>query len=625
MTSLELSEVSRRFGVNADVVALIDASIEIRQGDFITFEGESGSGKSTLLGILGLLDLPTSGHYRIDGREVGQLTSDQQTVLRSETFSYIFQSFHILERRPVRESVELPLLYRGLAGTERRERALTALRKLGIDDLAETQGRYLSGGQRQRVAIARALASGTPVLLADEPTGNLDSRNTDLTMDALNEVHESGATIILVTHSEHVALRARRRVTVMDGTVTELAETAGVLDACRGPVPPGRASTVSRRAMLGDVWRNLTSRPARLAAMMSAVAVSVALVIMTLGFSAVASHQVSSEFDAVASREVAVTESVDHALASTNDLHRLESLNGVTGVARIVTTQSFGSSGAGRETIAVAWAHAYGDIASVARLTIDSGDENHPTTTLRAGEALVGDALAERLQLASADTAPSIFLAGNPYVVVGVISASPREPELIGAVITSGDPPADAAVSASRILITATAGAARQIAGEVALVLDPYNPQDVQVRFPPDPSTLRASIEASVSSTMVVLTIVALVVSAACIALAVSSAVSERRAEIGLRRAVGARRHHIALMLILESFIAGAVASGAGTVIGLVAVLAVTIVNRWTPIISINSALIALCAGATISVIGAALGAFRAVRVHPNEALRPNS
>lgn len=624
MAHLVLAEVSRKFGSTAEVVALNDVSIELQQGDYVALEGESGSGKSTLVGILGLLDLPSSGSYRIDDHEISQLTPDEQAIVRSDSFSYIFQAFHVLERRPVVDSVELPLLYRGLGAGARRERALTALKRLGIDDLAQTHGRFLSGGQRQRVAIARALASGSPVLLADEPTGNLDSRNTALTMDALDEVHSSGATIVLVTHSDAVASRAKRRITVRDGNVNELVPQEHDELRRSAPTPPGRASTVLRRAMFSDVWRNLISRPSRLAAMMSAVAVSVALVVVTLGFGAVASHQVSQEFDAVSSREVTVTEDVDEELASSDVLRRLGELNGVTGVAQVIATQSFGSSGAARETVGFPWVHVKGDLQAVARLTLASGDQS-VIKTLNPGEALVGDALAEKLQIASADASPTVFLAGNPYVVVGVISASPREPELIGSIVTSDVVASGAQITSSKILISSTSGAARQIATEAALVVDPYSPENVQVRFPPDPSTMRAGVEANLNSAMAILTIVALAVSAACIGLAVSSAVSERRAEIGLRRALGARRRHIAIMLVLESGVAGGVASSVGLVVGLLGVLVVTIANRWTPVISIDAALVALVAGAAISVFGAVLGAFRAVRINPNDALRPNS
>jgi putative ABC transport system ATP-binding protein len=206
--------------------ALSGVSFEIRHGDYISISGPSGCGKSTLLAILGLLDSPTSGHYQLRGESVEHLDHAKRSRVRNREIGFIFQSFNLIGDLTVWENVELPLTYRGLTTAERRERVDEALAKVGMTARAKHYPSQLSGGQQQRVAVARALGGRPSILLADEPTGNLDSKNGDAVMALLRELHAEGATICLVTHDERYARDAQRTVHLFDGRVVNGAVTA---------------------------------------------------------------------------------------------------------------------------------------------------------------------------------------------------------------------------------------------------------------------------------------------------------------------------------------------------------------------------------------------------------------
>lgn len=203
------------------VHALADISFTVRRGEFVVITGHSGSGKSTLLNILGALDVPTHGSYRFMGVDVGTLTPRQRALLRRRYFGFVFQGFNLLKRTTAIENVELPLVYRRVDARERRRRARDALQRVGLDDRAQHTATELSGGQQQRVAIARALVSAPDVLLADEPTGNLDTARSSEIMALLSDLHRRGVTIILVTHERPIADYADRHLQMRDGSIVQ--------------------------------------------------------------------------------------------------------------------------------------------------------------------------------------------------------------------------------------------------------------------------------------------------------------------------------------------------------------------------------------------------------------------
>lgn len=217
---ITLTSIARIYRIGTETIhALRSVSLEIRQNEYVALMGPSGSGKSTLMNIIGCLDTPSSGQYILNGTEVSQMTDNELAEVRNKEIGFIFQTFNLLPRSTALENVALPLVYAGINKTERLERARKALADVGLGDRVKHRPNELSGGQRQRVAVARALVNKPSIILADEPTGNLDSKTSDEIMVLFNDIHHKGNTIIVVTHEEEIARHAHRIVRLKDGLV----------------------------------------------------------------------------------------------------------------------------------------------------------------------------------------------------------------------------------------------------------------------------------------------------------------------------------------------------------------------------------------------------------------------
>ena len=219
---IDLQRISRVFRVGDQLVhALREVSLQVQGGEYLSLMGPSGSGKSTLLNILGLLDRPSSGVYRLDGADVTSLSDEEQARVRREKIGFVFQFFHLVARLTAGQNIELPMALAGVAPAQRRARALELLNAYGLADRADHRPDQLSGGQRQRVAIARATAMRPAVLLADEPTGNLDRTSGKEVVQLLETLHEHGVTLIVVTHDPELGGRAQRQLHMVDGAIAE--------------------------------------------------------------------------------------------------------------------------------------------------------------------------------------------------------------------------------------------------------------------------------------------------------------------------------------------------------------------------------------------------------------------
>lgn len=219
---IHISNMCKKYKMGDNVVnALDDVNLDIESQEFVAVIGPSGSGKSTLMNMLGCLDVPTSGNYVLNGREVSGMNDNELAEIRNSSIGFIFQGFNLLQKLTAVENVELPLIYRGIGGKERIKRSIEALESVGLGDRVHHRPNQLSGGQQQRVAIARALVSDPPIILADEPTGALDTKSGSEVINLLKELNSKGNTIILITHDNDIATQARRIVRLMDGRIIE--------------------------------------------------------------------------------------------------------------------------------------------------------------------------------------------------------------------------------------------------------------------------------------------------------------------------------------------------------------------------------------------------------------------
>ncbi len=220
MSLIRINNLARRYVMGTETVhALRDVSLEIERGEYVAIMGPSGSGKSTLMNMIGCLDTPTSGSYELNGQDVSHMDDNQLAEIRNCEIGFVFQTFNLLARSTALRNVELPMIYAGVPGEERRAKALHALAQVGLADRVQHKPNELSGGQRQRVAVARALVNDPSILLADEPTGNLDSKTGVEIMALFEELAQKGNTIIVVTHEESVARHARRIIRLLDGLI----------------------------------------------------------------------------------------------------------------------------------------------------------------------------------------------------------------------------------------------------------------------------------------------------------------------------------------------------------------------------------------------------------------------
>lgn len=217
---IKITNIKRDFALGNEIVYVLKGiDLEINKGEYVALMGPSGSGKSTLMNLLGCLDTPTSGNYILNGKDVSQMHDDELAEIRNKEIGFVFQTFNLLPRTTALDNVALPLIYAGFSKSERKAKATKVLQQVNLGDRMDHQPNQLSGGQRQRVAIARALVNKPSIILADEPTGNLDSKTSDEIMILLEEIHAKGNTIIVVTHEEEIAAHAKRIIRMRDGVI----------------------------------------------------------------------------------------------------------------------------------------------------------------------------------------------------------------------------------------------------------------------------------------------------------------------------------------------------------------------------------------------------------------------
>lgn len=639
MATLQLSGLSKTYAGAVNVHALRNATVTIRQGEYVAIEGPSGSGKSTLLNQIALLDTPTSGDYFIDEVNATTLSDVERARLRSSTFSFIFQSFHLLDGRSVLDNVALGTLYRGLPAVRRRELATEALGFVGLEDKDAQNAATLSGGERQRVAIARAIAAGSPVLVADEPTGNLDQANGQQVMDTLEALNARGTTIIVVTHDPTVAARAPRRLHVLDGVLEDRSQpgegdgTSAYEKMRSNPVPEGRHSTVRLADALSDAWKSLWAKPSRTIALVASVALGVGLALTTTGLAQSAHYQVSDIFDAQRNQRVAMTSSAPPSTpggkqaASAESLARVRALAGVEEVCitishdqhRVDTTLQ---GAADVET------YARYDVVGLVNGDLPAGILSIDTAgmqvlTVKAGEVIVGAQVAQEIQLGPLLASPVIWVDGRPLRVVGVLRDAGLQIGLLRSVLMlDSEASSFSDMRHANAEIKVVPGAAPQVAEQGPIAWVPSASESVVVNAPPDPTSLRDSIETNLQTVLMTLTGVALLAAVLSMTNAMTTAVFQRVGEFGLRRAIGARRLHVTSVVLSESLVIGVLGGIVGIYSSIMVILGVTLFRQWQPVLDPTMIPIGLCGGIVVGLLGGGVATHRAARIEPSDALR---
>lgn len=648
MTVLELSQVSKTYnpGAPGEVKALKTASLLIEQGDFVSITGPSGAGKSTLLNVLALLDPPTKGKYFIDDLDATKLSDSQLAALRAHTFSFVFQAFHLIDERTVTENVALGLMYSGdtagsgeetaqITDTQRIEQALNFV---GLTHKQHAKAVQLSGGERQRVAIARAIVAANPVLVADEPTGNLDSANSRSVMRVLDKLNQSGTTVIVVTHDPKVAAHAKTRIEVHDGVVTvpesessKPLKPAKTTHAAQGKKPKTSSKKTSLRAILADAGRTITAKPAASGALIAGVLLAVALALATVGISEAARAQVSQLFDAARNQRVAVsvpepkqiTKDGSVKQANTTTLMRLKRIPGVER-AQIYSNHGNQNISLTSDTKGQNFDVLGATDPSVPGLEIE-GKESTKTSGIKLGpgQVLVGRGIANNLELGPVDASPVVWIANKAYVVVGVISDSGLDASIMNAVVMrETDAVAVGATNAVTAEIRTRPGAAQLVAQQAPIALDPYTGENAHVDAPEDPKTMRQSVESNVRTMLVTLTAVSLLAAVLMLTNSTATAVSRRSGEFGLRRAMGARRWQIAALVTAESAIVGLIGGVIGTFTAVVVIISTVLVRHWQPVLDLRLLPVGIIGGMVVGLVGCLLAVRRAAGVSPADALR---
>jgi len=642
-------------GRAARTIQILDGvDLQVGVQDYVAITGPSGSGKSTLLNILGLLDAHDGGSYRFLGREVGLLSSAQQAAIRASDIGFVFQAFHLLPHRTIVDNVMMAGLYTSRPAIS-AEQAMMALERVGLHDRGDEFPSVLSGGERQRVAVARAIVKRPRVLLADEPTGNLDSVATGTLLDLFDEIHDNGGTIVVVTHDPEVAERARRRVHLDDGVTVHEPMSEPTPDPstptptrirsgpalAKGPatlVESAEGSVTSRlplRRLLNEAIVGIASRPSRAVLTGVGTVLGVAALVATLGMGATTGNRIVNRFNELTATEVIAEPSRGDAAAALpwGSSERIERLNGVVAagtvstvdpaaVIRTVTTIDPNRRDQTANLVAVS----PGLFAAV-RAEVATGRLFNRIHERRADRIVVlGPRLADRLGIGDLRLATTVFIDQTPFVVAGVLSleAGERSPELLtAAIIPEATARRDFDLKAPwRVQIDTEVGAAAQVAVEAPLILRPDDPTTVRILRAETPTRLREEVRRDLNGLVLALGSLSLLVGGLGIANLTLISVLERSSEIGLRRALGARPRHSAIQFLAEAGLIGALAGLVGMAVGTGVIVMVSVARQWTPVVDPRVIIAAPALGGLVGMAAGIYPSLRAARIVPAETLR---
>lgn len=665
--SVDIQGVSQHFmqgDTRIDVLKNID--LKVCYGEVVAILGPSGSGKSTLLNILGLLSTPASGSYLLDGIDTATFNAAQRAEARLDSIGFVFQAFHLIEHKNVYRNVELPLIYRGVPKAERAQRVADTLALLGLSHRTDAPITTLSGGEKQRVAIARALIGEPALLLCDEPTGSLDEELTREVIDLLRECTGEQQSTIVITHDPLVAEHCDRVLRMHEGQLIEqkaprheetavrafLNQLSFAEEQASKPQGSGRAPWVL--ASLKEAWDATVHRVRHNIFTMLGVVLGIASLVLTVGLTATISGQLADSFDIFRAKYLTIsstrTEPLSRAellsLAASENYRRVSQLNGVTGTALVDQLDesadiqrgpdNFGERGA---NVTAAVLAATPSIFSVQGHELVWGrtfDEGHVERNDKV--VVLSESVMRQLALPYS-LGVTVYIHDEPYTVIGVVRENPSLTLSYGSVYLplGAKPGADAEEAqpaagggaaaaqtgkrSTQIVVSTVAGAANQIAEEAPYALSPERPALYSVSVPPEPKTLREAVDQQQRTMLISMSVITLVIGAMGIMNTFLVAVMERRREVGLRLAIGMRPSGILLQFSAEALLTGILGAVAGIVLAVNGISSVSLMNRWTPIISVDTILLGLGAGALVGVLAGLYPAAKASRIDPAQTL----
>jgi macrolide transport system ATP-binding/permease protein len=649
---LELKDIRKTYTMGGNEVhALQSVSLRIDKGDYVAIMGPSGSGKSTLMHILGLLDVPTSGSYKVDGREVSHLSEDELAVFRREVIGFIFQQFNLLPRMSARENVALPLLYS--KKIKLMARAAELLQMLGLGTRMDHRPNELSGGQQQRVAIARSLINQPAMILADEPTGNLDSISEKDILASLKSLNDQGITVVIVTHEEEVGLQAKRLIRMRDGLIQSDERLTPLADAkqVQGQAEPFHEAPASFRLIdfveyFRQGFKTLAANKVRTFLSMLGILIGVGAVVAMLALGSGARKAIEDQLAALGSNLLVLRSGalrvggVSQGMGSSNrlTLDDLKNLKQMITSAREICPQA---NGRGQVTrLNKNWStQVLGAGASYAKMHVAEPAMGRFFTEYENQKRL-------RVAVIGMTIVREVFGGENP--IGEMIKINKVNFQVIGILPEKG---ANSFRDQDDIIIIPTMTALHRLFGRETLdaiefeIADPLkldSSQDqileiMKTRHPLPPSIqdnafevrnmadIQAAMAESSRTMSVLLTTIAaisLLVGGIGIMNIMLVSVTERTREIGLRKAIGARRWDILAQFLSESVVVSLVGGLAGIVLGWLATEVLSAAVGWNTSITLNSVLVSFLFSASIGVIFGFYPARKASALHPIEALR---
>lgn len=645
---LELAGVTKVYGEQPPAPALRGVSFSVRRGELVAIVGPSGSGKSTLLHVMGTLERPSSGVVRIGGVDTARLSDRDLSLLRARQIGFVFQQFFLAEHATVRENVADGLLYAGVPAAERYRRADEALERVGLAERASFRPTRLSGGERQRVAIARALVGRPAIVLADEPTGNLDSATGASIMALIRELNAAGATIVMITHDAGLADQLPRQIRVLDGQVAS--DTGRDRDVLLTPMDgaakgeaPGSAS--GGRLRLKDGLRvasvGLRARPLRAALSALGIAIGTAAIVAVLGLSSSSQAGLIAELDRLGTNMLTVEagQSLTGGAAKLprDAPARITHLGNVPRVAhtalmkeeRVYRNAMIPAANTGGLQVQATSLN----LLSVLSTGVARGNWLNEGTA-REPVAVLGSVAAERLGIDRMYPDQRIWLGGQWFNVAGILQPSPLAPAIDNSALI-GYPAAQQylgyvsmvrgeaqAGPPSSIYVRAATGHEAAVQSLLARTANPEAPYEVAVSRPSDVLVARAAAAGAFDSLFLGLGVVALIVGAVGVANIMIISVLERRSEIGLRRALGATQGQIRTQFLSESILLAVVGGVAGVLAGAAATAVYASTKGWAVVIPVEAWSGGIASAILIGALAGPTPAVRASRMPPTVALR---